>query len=337
MAKHSGKLVVSLDFEIMWGVRDIVTVHDYGEHLRGVHQALPKLLEYFKKYHLRGTFATVGLLFFENKDELLQHLPAVKPKYTDPNLSPYGEYLIKNVGLNNDDDPYHFAPQLIKLIKNTPHQEIGTHTFSHFYCQEDGQTITDFKHDLKAALAIAKSRGIDKLTSIVFPRNQVNHDYFKVCKELGIIAYRGNEDSWIYTVRSIDNKNLFRRSFKLIDAYVNISGHHCYADEYLQSGALINIPSSRFLRPYSKSLRFFEALRLNRIKESMTYAAKNSLLYHLWWHPHNFGINQNENFSFLEKVLQHYAYLNKKYDFTSYTMSEVAEMLIKKTTRLIEK
>lgn len=333
MAKHSGKFVVSLDFEIMWGVRDIVTVQEYGEHLRGVHQALPKLLEYFQNFHIRGTFATVGLLFFENKDELLNHLPASKPKYTDLNLSPYGDYLIENVGLNSNIDPYHFAPQLIQLIKNTPHQEIGTHTFSHFYCQETGQTITDFKHDLEAAIAIANRCGIDKVTSIVFPRNQINHDYFKVCKELGIITYRGNEDSWIYEVRSINYKNFFRRGCKLMDAYANISGHHCYTDEYIKSGALINIPSSRFLRPYSKSLRFFEGFRLNRIKESMTYAAKNGLLYHLWWHPHNFGINQDENFSFLEKVLQHYTYLNKKYDLTSYTMSEVAEVLIAKKQR----
>ena len=330
MAKHSGKFIVSLDFEITWGVRDIVTVQNYGEHLRGVHQALPKILEYFKKYYIRGTFATVGLLFFENIDELLSNLPEFKPKYTDPNLSPYGDYLVKNVGFNTNDDPYHFAPQLIQRIKNTPYQEIGTHTFSHFYCQEDGQTITDFEHDLKAAFAIAKIRGIDKPTTIVFPRNQINEDYFKVCTALGIIAYRGNEDSWIYAVRSINYKNLFRRSFKLLDAYVNISGHHCYTDEYMQAKSLINIPSSRFLRPYSKSLSWFEGLRLNRIKKSMTYAAKNGLLYHLWWHPHNFGINQDKNFSFLEKVLQHYTYLNKKYDFTSYTMSEVAEMLVTK-------
>ncbi len=330
MAKQTGKFIVSLDFEIMWGVRDIVTVQNYGEHLRGVHQALPELLDYFKRYQIRGTFATVGLLFFENIHELLSNLPEFKPEYTDPNLSPYGDYLVKNVGLNSNDDPYHFAPQLIQLIKNTPFQEISTHTFSHFYCQENGQTITDFKHDLMAAIAIAKIRGIDKPTTIVFPRNQLNVDYFKVCKELGIVAYRGNEDSWIYAVRSINYKNLFRRSFKLMDAYLNISGHHCYSDEYMKAGSLINIPSSRFLRPYSKTLSFFEGLRLNRIKNSMTYAAKNGLSYHLWWHPHNFGINQDENFSFLEKVLQHYDYLNKKYDFTSYTMSEVAEMLMPK-------
>ena len=59
----------------------------------------------------------------------------------------------------------------------------------------------------------------------------------------------------------------------------------------------------------------------------MTYAAKNNCTYHLWWHPHNFGINQDENFSFLEKILMHYKQLNKEYQFQSYTMSELAKSL----------
>ena len=56
----------------------------------------------------------------------------------------------------------------------------------------------------------------------------------------------------------------------------------------------------------------------------MTFAAKNNLTYHLWWHPHNFGANMEENFKFLEKILQHYKFLNEKYNFQNYTMSSLA-------------
>ena len=90
----------------------------------------------------------------------------------------------------------------------------------------------------------------------------------------------------------------------------------------------VNIPSSRFLRPYYSKLQFLDWLRLRRIKKSMTHAAKNNLMYHLWWHPHNFGINQLENFSFLEEILVHYRYLNEKYSFTSCTMTELAKEII---------
>jgi peptidoglycan/xylan/chitin deacetylase (PgdA/CDA1 family) len=328
MNKYTGKFIVSLDFELMWGVRDAVSVKAYGHNIRGVHQALPGILDYFKKYNICGTFAAVGLLFFESKEELLNNLPEQKPQYKDQHLSPYGTYITENVGTDSYDDPYHFAPYLIQLIKNTPNQEVGTHTFSHFYCLEEGQTVEDFSEDLKAAIAIANKRGIN-ITSIIFPRNQTNDNYLEVCASMGITNYRSNEDSWIYSAQSIGNESLLKRFFRLGDTYFNISGHHCYTDAYMQSNPIINIPSSRFLRPYSPRLRLLEGLRLRRIKNGMTHAAKNGLLYHLWWHPHNFGINHEQNFSFLEKILEHYTYLNKKYGFTSYTMSGMANLLLK--------
>ncbi|MBS1497334.1 MAG: polysaccharide deacetylase family protein [Bacteroidetes bacterium] len=326
--KDTGKFVVSLDFELMWGVRDLVTTQTYGQHLLGVQQALPGILSAFSKYQIKGTFATVGFLFFQNKNELLQHLPASIPAYAEKILSPYGDYLQQDIGQNEEDDPYHFGLHLIQLIQNTPGQEIGTHTFSHYYCLENGQTETNFRDDLKAAIDIAQKRGI-KITSIIFPRNQVNDSYLNTCKEFGIIAYRNNQKSWIYHARSGKQESLVRRAVRLLDAYVNISGHHCYTHQYMGKCLPVNIPGSRFLRPYTNRLRWLENLRLNRIKKSMTYAAKNNLMYHLWWHPHNFGINQAFNFAFLEKILEHYLYLNNKYAFTSYTMSELAQEILK--------
>ncbi len=45
----------------------------------------------------------------------------------------------------------------------------------------------------------------------------------------------------------------------------------------------------------------------------MSYAAKNNLIYHLWWHPHNFGANTAKNIQNLTKLLNHFQYLSKKY------------------------
>ncbi len=322
----NGKFVISLDFELLWGVRDVVGIQQYGEHIKGVHEVIPRMLKIFRQYQIKATFAIVGFLFLENKLELLKNLPEKFPEYSDKSLSPYlGHFTI--VGENFLNDPYHFGSHQIKLIQKYSEQEIGSHTFSHYYCLEDGQLIEDFKYDLKNAQKVAGKYGI-KLTSLVFPRNQYNDLYLNVCKELGIICCRGNEHSWIYKALNAKSENLFRRAVRLIDAYVNISGHNCYTDDYLKKKYPINIPSSRFLRPYTKKLKTLEKLRLSRIKTGMTYAAKNNCTYHLWWHPHNFGINQNENFSFLEKILNHYHQLNKEYNFQSYTMSELAKSLL---------
>jgi len=148
-----------------------------------------------------------------------------------------------------------------------------------------------------------------------------------VCRDLGILCIRGNEHSYLYDARNGEEESLFRRALRLVDAYLNISGHNCYTDEYLKSKHPVDIPSSRFLRPYSAKLKILDGLRLKRIKSGMTYAAKNGRTYHLWWHPHNFGINYKENFAFLEKILDHYSQLSQKYNFQSHTMSGLAKLL----------
>ena len=79
----NGKFVISLDFELFWGVRDQVEIEDYGENIKGVHSVIPRMLETFSQYRIRATFAIVGFLFFENKLELLNNLPEKLPEYTD--------------------------------------------------------------------------------------------------------------------------------------------------------------------------------------------------------------------------------------------------------------
>ena len=88
-----------------------------------------------------------------------------------------------------------------------------------------------------------------------------------------------------------------------------------------------NIPASRFLRPYSPKLKALESLRLKRIKDDITYAAQNGLTYHLWWHPHNFGVNIEENLAFLTAILKHFQYLQQTHAMESVTMAELSEQL----------
>ncbi|MBP6399210.1 MAG: polysaccharide deacetylase family protein [Saprospiraceae bacterium] len=321
-----GKFVISLDFELFWGVRDSRTISSYGSNIIGVHTVIPRMLDIFGKYNIKATFSTVGFLFFNSKEELLNGLPSLKPNYINRDLSPYHGHFEK-VGENAEVDKFHFAPQLIQQIIQHPQHEVGTHTFSHYYCLEEGQNVDEFRADLEAAKHIAEKFKL-QISSLVFPRNQFNDEYLKVCQEAGILCYRGNEHSWLYTAKSKDKESLFRRACRLVDAYVNISGHNCYSDEYLKSKMPIDIPASRFLRPYSKKLSILDGLRLNRIKSGMTHAAKNNLTYHLWWHPHNFGANHDENFAFLKNILKHFQFLQKTYNFQSQTMTELAKNII---------
>ena len=325
MAK--GKFVISLDFEIYWGVRDAVKLKDYKENLLGVHESIPLLLNQFEKFGIKATFATVGFLFFQNKKELCNNLPAKKPQYSNPNLSPYNSH-IQSIGNDEKEDPLHYGFSLIKQIGEAG-QEIGSHSFSHYYCLEKGQSPEEFKEDLIAGKKIAEKNNIH-LNSFIFSRDQYNKRYLELCSEMGFTSFRGNERSWLFSSKTLGKITTFRRPFRLLDAYLNLSGHNCYSYEQMKISWPFNIASSRFLRPYNKSLKYFEGLKLKRITKSMTYAAKNGLTFHLWWHPHNFGIDIPENFSFLEKVLIHYQQLNNKFEFESVNMQQLANELSQK-------
>ena len=56
----------------------------------------------------------------------------------------------------------------------------------------------------------------------------------------------------------------------------------------------------------------------------MTAAARTGGVFHLWWHPHNFGVNQEENLSILEAVLRHYRTLADSYGMQTHCMGDFA-------------
>ena len=64
-----GTFVISLDFELLWGVRDQRTIADYGANILGVRQVVPALLDLFAERNIACTWATVGLLFFATTAE----------------------------------------------------------------------------------------------------------------------------------------------------------------------------------------------------------------------------------------------------------------------------
>lgn len=321
---EQGIFTISLDFELYWGVRDKRSIEQYESNLKGTREAIPKILDLFAANDVHATWATVGMLFFSDKDSLMKANPNVLPTYKNEALSPY-KYVERTENIEGD---YHFAPALIQSIAKSQGQEIGSHTYSHYYCLEEGQSVQQFDADILSSKAVAREFDIE-LKSFVFPRNQWNKEYLSSLSKHGISSYRGNESYWIYNAANQENEGKLKRLLRLADAYVNISGHNAHTLQYSAEEEILNIPSSRFLRPYSKKLSFLDWLRLKRIKASMSYAAISKKVYHLWWHPHNFGANTKENIEFLNKILEHYKYLNKQYGFKSLNMSEIAELVQK--------
>ena len=316
-----GHLVVSLDFELYWGVQDKRSIADYRENLLGVRQAVPAMLRLFERFSIHATWATVGLLFCSGREDALRCSPEQKPGYTEARFSPYADS--STWGNDEQTDPFRFAPSLLDAIARTPHQEIASHTFSHFYCLESGQTPEQFDADLAAAVAVAARRGI-ALKSIVFPRNQVNPEYLPSCARAGLRSYRGTLERGLYAPRNEEAQSPFIRGQRLLDNYVPLTRERSTSLDDLGRQAPYNIAASSFLRPHPQRLALLEGRRLQRIVNELTRAAANGRVYHLWWHPHNFGRNLAENIGFLTRILGHFSELRSRYGMQSVTMDELA-------------
>lgn len=325
----TGALVISLDFELFWGMRDKRTLEEYGAHIRGVRSALPRMLEAFERHAVKATFATVGLLYHHDRNALLRSVPSVRPSYQKAALSPYNGHL-DTLGANEQEDPYHYGASLIRLLLEHPQHEVACHTFSHYYCLEEGQTAEQFREDMRAAERAAGAFGVTR-RSLVFPRNQFNAAYLALCREEGMMAYRGNETSWLYAARNASEESLFRRGLRLLDTWLPLSGANVHA--WPTRGELpVNVPSSRFLRPFDPRTALLEPIKLRRITSAMDRAAAEGRIFHLWWHPHNFGAHLEQNMRLLDQVLAHYGRLHDRQGMTSMTMQEVAVMALNRST-----
>lgn len=313
-----GRLVISLDFELLWGVRDTEDRQSYGQNILGAREAIPRILDMFAAGGIRATWATVGFLFCETKEELLACLPQDRPAFRDSRLSNY-TYL-DEVGPDERRDPYFFGASLVDLIARTPGQEIGTHTLSHTYCLEEGQTADALRADLNAARFLAERRGL-MLKSIVFPRNQYSDESLAVCKEIGLTHFRGNAKGWAYRSLPGAGQTRPRRALRLLDAYSGALGAQLC--EPVPRNGLVDVPASRFLRPCAGRLAPLHPLHIGTIKRGMTAAAELGKGYHLWWHPHNFGRELEANLQGLAQILGHFRALRDRFGMQSCAMADI--------------
>lgn len=324
MAPHFGAFVISLDFELHWGVRDhLSTSGRYAANLLGVREAVPAMLALFSEFDAAATWATVGFLFAHDRDELERFSPRIKPTYRRRVLSPFQEV----VGEDEHDDPFHYAPSLITAILNTARQEIATHTFSHYYCLEAGQSQAAFQADLCSAIEIARTWGVE-LHSIVFPRNQRNPAHDEVLIQAGIKSFRGNQPSWLYQPGGGMPTLFLRKLGRAVDTYLPVSGHQCVPwSSIKEASGLANVRASHYMRSYSPRWRALEPLRLRRHQRALVRAARRHEIFHLWWHPHNFGTHLEQNLAALRTLLDVFAQCREHYGMRSLSMCEVAQIV----------
>jgi hypothetical protein len=319
VSEQPGALVISLDFELHWGMRDhAAPTAETAAMLIASRDVVTTLAERFVARHVRATWATVGLLFASTSAEAKALTPSLRPNYSRPELDPYSE----PIGPDELGDPIHLAGSLVDRLCELEGQEIASHTFSHFYCLERGPLAAAFAADLAAAQSAAGRRGL-KLKSLVLPRNQWRDDYASVVLDAGFECIRGPQPGWANRSRRGEDTGLAVRAARLATTYTGPGLHTFGWDEIMTPSGLCDIPASTFLRPLSPKTRSLEKLQYHRLTAGLRDAARRGRVLHVWWHPQNFVSDPPTNLALLERLLDEFDRLRVSDGMQSLSMGDV--------------
>lgn len=148
----TGTVVVSLDFELGWGHREIRP--EYVDELRGekdaINDRVRRLIDRFEAYEIPATWAVVGKLLTPGSDPL-----------------------------------FHNRQLFEALLDSTTDHEIGLH--SHAHQPFDELTLEEAREDVETGVEVLREWGCTP-GSFVFPRNRVAHT--EALQDHGFTRYR---------------------------------------------------------------------------------------------------------------------------------------------------
>lgn len=319
----SGKFVISLDFEGMWGSlcsRDKKDVERFRIRTKLIDEYVSRMLRLFEKYDIHVTWAVVGAMLCENSDEVKNYLP------DDIYYEKYDCSLYKYLSqIDQDEKGQYYVRRIVESVLNAPNQEIGSHTFSHIYALEQGINEKLIRQDFLAFERIMEKFDM-KPCSLVMPRNMVKSPFFSVIKEYKYLAVRDRQRPAI-KIGNIERNKII----DFLDCYIPIRRDLCYSESEIEKiDGVYNIRASMFFRTYDYRFKYFENLKILRIKREMLRSARNNKVFHLWWHPHNMATNIEWNFTALEELLKYFNVLRTKYGYESHSMGEIVRSIMKK-------
>ena len=292
-------LCLSLDFELILGSLDIPNKR-YVRKFQGnteIKNNINELVKLLVDYNIKCTWAIATHLFLDPIDEM-SHMEAVKSAGTQvPDVN---------------DKHLLYARGLVKKIVDTPHFEVGCHSFSHQLF--DKISKEQARYELTRSSEVAREINPKlKFETFVFPQNRIGHRDLLV--EYGYKAYRSTK------ARRQKPYNKVTKMWKELSIPKTVNPH-------VDSFGLVNIPSSMFLpRVRGKNIPKLASGKLfkYRIIKSLNNLASKGGLLHYWMHPYNYGttLEKADIISFLEMVDEY----KDKHNIQNLTMSEIANLV----------
>jgi peptidoglycan/xylan/chitin deacetylase (PgdA/CDA1 family) len=311
-----GIFVLSLDFELAWGSRDITT--DPAALLRAARvtreRVFDGLLGLLTEHDAVATWATVGSLFRAGATRTRDGLyPDVVPPRHAWRTAPWFDGVPDGTEATA---PEFYARSLVLRLRDAG-QEIGSHSFSHPIFGDPGCTRASARTDLARCVAEAAAIGVD-LRSFVFPRNSVGH--LDLLARHGFTCFRGPEPTWYHHAAV---PPALRRAAHLAD--VALAARPPTVLPWRHPNGLWCIPGSASLLPLDGPRRWIPlSRRVDRCVAGVEQARRDRRICHLWTHPINLAAAPEAMLAGLRTVVGRAARLRDAGQLEILPMAEVA-------------
>jgi peptidoglycan/xylan/chitin deacetylase (PgdA/CDA1 family) len=266
----AGKLTISIDLELAWGVWDHLTPEDLRLAESAERPICAALIELFDRHQVPATWAVVAALLDEAS-------AAARP-------GPRACW---------------FAPDIVeRLRQNTAGHEIGTHSGRHIYF--DTASAAEARADLEFAKDLHRTHGL-AFNSFVFPRGAAGH--LDAVAGVGLKVCNYADVGWVESARRLGRRA--GQIANLADKLLPIPPRPATVE---RRGDLIHIPKSMLLMGRNGLRRLaLPPVTRAKLRAGLARARATGGIFHLWFHPSNFYFRRDEQLATLDWFLAHAA------------------------------
>jgi peptidoglycan/xylan/chitin deacetylase (PgdA/CDA1 family) len=266
----AGKLTISIDLELAWGVWDHLTPADLRLAESAERPICAALLDLFDRHQVPATWAVVAALLDEPSAATR---PGAKACW--------------------------FAPDIVeRLSRNTAGHEVGSHSGRHIYFDE--ASAEEARADLELAREVHRAHGL-AFESFVFPRGAAGH--LDIVAAVGLKVYNATDVGWVESARRLGRRA--RQIANLADKVLPVAPSAAQPE---QRGALVHIPKSMLLMGRNGLRRFvLPPITRAKLAAGLRRAQARDGIFHFWFHPSNFYYRTEEQLATLDWFLGHAA------------------------------
>jgi hypothetical protein len=262
-----GKVTLSIDLELAWGVWDTITAEELRLAETAERPICAALVDLFDRYQVPATWLVVAALLDETS---AKSRPGAKSCW--------------------------FAPDVVEdIVRSKVRHEIGCHGGRHIYF--DQISAGEARADLGFAKTMHRAYGLG-FESFVFPRGAVGH--LDILAESGLRVVRSRDVGLLRTAHT--GGRLAARAANFVDQFLPVPPRPSWPEAL---GELIDIPGCMQVLGRN-GLRRLVLPQVTRAKLliGLERAGRTGGTFHLWFHPSNFYYRRDEQLATLAWFLE---------------------------------